>query len=279
MTDAPPSQINSPGRARRRLVPLVAVAIAIVTVVAVGAAIVAPALGVPTPLVERVDPKLPDLSIAPYSEVAGARDAATKEERLRFGVMLTNVGAGDLRLRATRPNLFSEEWTVRQEVVEGGGGFTAVATPATLIFAGDGHDHWHVREVEAHRLETLDGEILGEVVKQGFCFFDTDAVVPAPADAPADATYHSGGCGGPYDVSIAMGLSIGWGDEYPWHMFEQQIVVSDVPDGQYRLRAIADPSDIIEELDETNNEYWEVIELTRDIEGIPDIVVVGTSRD
>ena len=63
-----------------------------------------------------------------------------------------------------------------------------------------------------------------------------------------------------------MGLSVGWGDEYQWYVLGQTIEIGSIPDGRYRLRAIADPGDLIAELDETNNVTWTIIDLvTRDV--------------
>ena len=58
-----------------------------------------------------------------------------------------------------------------------------------------------------------------------------------------------------------MGLSVGWGDEYPWHLFEQEIDIS-FPEGRYRLRATADPFGWFDELDEANNEVVVDIQLS-----------------
>lgn len=250
----------------------------VVVLVAAGAALVA--LGNvgpqdPAPLAQRVDPRLPDLSIAPLSELTPAlRDDGRRF--LRFGVTIVNVGEGDFRLRAGRSHVLADDWRVVQLVPEAGGGYTEHPTPATLVYGGDGHGHWHVREVEAHRVETPDGTVVGEVVKGGFCFFDTTSFAPSlPGAAPAKV-YRSEGCGGQLDTRSTMGLSIGWGDEYPWHLLDQQIDVTDLPDGRYRVRAIADPFGWFDELDETNNEAWTDIELYES-DGLPAIRILGSS--
>ena len=69
-----------------------------------------------------------------------------------------------------------------------------------------------------------------------------------------------------------MGLSVGWGDEYPWHLFEQEIDITDLPEGRYRLRATADPFDWFDELDETNNEV--VVDIQLEFEGEQPVVTV-----
>ena len=68
-----------------------------------------------------------------------------------------------------------------------------------------------------------------------------------------------------------MGLSVGWGDEYPWHLFEQEIDITDLQ-GRYRLRATADPFDWFDELDETNNEV--VVDIQLEFEGEQPVVTV-----
>ena len=190
--------------------------------------------------------------------------------------MIVNGGDGDFLLRARRSNLLSDDWRVTQRVVEAGGGYTEVASDATLVYGGDGHGHWHIREVESHTIESLDGKVLGTVVKSGFCFFDTNVIDAALPGTPPAAQYRSVGCGTQIDSAVTMGLSVGWGDEYPWHLFEQEIDITDLPDGTYRLRAVADPFGWFEELDETNNEVTTDITLRVEDE-IPYIEEVGAS--
>lgn len=220
------------------------------------------------------DPILPDLTIAPITDLVPTQNEMGART-LRFGVTIGNIGAGELRLRARRSHPLADDWRVVQQVRERAGGYGEVATDATLVYAGDGHDHWHIREVERHSLETIDGTLVGTVVKEGFCFFDTTIVrrMPGMPDEPA---HFSTECGGALDTGISMGLSIGWGDEYPWHLFAQEIDISDLPDGGYRLRAVADPFGWFSELDETNNEYWVELVL-RTVDGAPQVEQVRTS--
>jgi len=250
--------------------------LAAVIAVVVGAAVVVSsgADQDPPPLPARVDPLLPDLTIAPITEIFGGVNE-DETRTLRFGVAIANIGAGDFVLRARRSNLITDDWHVVQRIPEASGGFTEVPTDATLVWGGDGHDHWHIREVESHTIETLDGEVLGRVVKNGFCFFDTDQLHPDLPGAPAAATYHSPGCGGRLDSTVRMGLSVGWGDDYPWHLFEQEIPITNLPEGVvYRVRAAADPFGWFDELDESNNEF--TMEITWHIQdGAPYVEVVG----
>jgi hypothetical protein len=153
------------------------------------------------------------------------------------------------------------------------GGYSERGTEAELVFAGDAHDHWHVAQAEAHQVETMDGEVVATLTKIGFCFFDNlDYATELPM-APQAVVHHAAECGEQFNREIGMGLSVGWGDEYPWYLFGQSIEITDVPDGRYRLRAIADPADWFTETDESNNETWSIIDL-RTVDGVVQVEVV-----
>ena len=163
-----------------------------------------------------------------------------------------------------------------QRIAEANGGFTEQMTPADLTFTGSPHSHWHIVNMESHRLEDLTtGKVLSEVIKQGFCPFDTDRYFGDLPGAPANPVYMESDCEGPAWVTeLTMGVSVGWGDKYPWHMIEQSIDIKGIPDGTYRIREIADPYDWFEETDETNNETWVDITIANST-GIPTVTVVG----
>lgn len=199
----------------------------------------------------------------------------TETPVVRVEATIVNKGPGDFLLSARRDVPWSEHWTVFQRFSETGGVFTERATLADLIFTGAPHSHWHVKNMEAHRLERLDtGEVLSEVIKQGFCPYDTDPYFAALPGAPVDPVYLEADCEGPaWVTSLTMGVSIGWGDKYPWHMVEQSIDITNVPDGTYRIREIADPFDWFLESDESNNETWVDVEI-QNRSGIPTVKVV-----
>lgn len=251
---------------------MLAVALAIVAVGAwsVGAFALDDA---PGRVVARADPLLPDLVMGPIEDIAvGTTD--TGQQRLRFAASIANIGAGPFLARAQRPWIGGEDWTVEQWFVEQAGGYSVISTGATLIYGGDGHGHWHVKQVEVHQLETLDGTVLGRLVKQGFCFFDTDPYDAAAPGAPTRAHWGARGCAGGLDTRVRMGLSVGWADKYPWHLLDERIDVTSVPDGTYRIREIADPNGDFRESDETNNETWVEIALKTLPDGLRDARVV-----
>lgn len=214
----------------------------------------------PPPLAAPVEPRYPDMGMAPLSSLLVGQEAGGRVF-LRFSATLVNVGEGPLIVAAHRSFPFRDDWTIVQRIEDATGGYSERAMDARLIFGGDGHDHWHVVGAEAHQLETLDGEIVGGLVKSGFCFFDNVDYRTTLPSAPPAAVHAAVGCGARFDRDVAMGISVGWGDEYQWYLLDQTIEITGVPDGRYRLRAIADPADEVQESDETNNDTWTVVDL------------------
>jgi hypothetical protein len=268
-----PKRAIRPRRSPRVAFVAAAVTTLVVLIVGVVVAGVLAADEAPGPLVARADPLLPDLAMGPITSVA-VGSTPTGEQRLRFDASIVNVGEGPFMLRASRPWFGDDSWNVEQWFEERNGGYSKAETPAGLIFGGDGHDHWHVRQVEVHQLETLDGQVLGSLEKQGFCFFDTDAYRTSLPNALGKAHWGAVGCQGEFGNRVHMGLSVGWSDEYPWHLLDERIDVTLVPDGIYRIRQIADPNHEFEESDEDNNETWVDVRLTTNAEGLRETEVI-----
>ena len=250
-------------------------AIAAGLVVVVGAIAASQLLHGPTALPSRVHPLLPDLVMGPFEEVMGGLQEFTGDPVVRVEATIVDRGAGDFLAYARRDFPWSDHWTVYQRVMEAGGGFTERQTAADLIFAGTPHSHWHILNMEAHQLERIDtGEILHQVIKQGFCPYDTDRYYADLPGSSAKPVYVESDCEGPaWVTSLSMGVSVGWGDKYPWHMIEQSIDIAGVPDGRYRIREVADPNNWFEESDETNNETWMDVDIVTE-GGIPTVTVV-----
>jgi hypothetical protein len=232
----------------------------LVAFAAVGVVLAQAAGPPPPPLAEPVEPRYPDLGMAPLDDLLIGH-SSDGPVYLRFSATIVNVGDGDLLVAAHRRFPVGEDWAVRQRIDDATGGYSERPTDATLVFGGDGHDHWHVAGAEAHQLETEEGTVVGQLVKTGFCFFDNVDFRTTLPGAPAEATHSARECGGRFDRDVSMGLSLGWGDEYAWYLLDQTIEITDVPDGRYRLRAIADPNDFFAETNEDNNETWTLLDL------------------
>jgi hypothetical protein len=244
-----------PGRTRIAIVLGIVALSAVVAVVGLASGDTGPSLAAP------VDPRLPDLVMAPIEDI-NPSFTGNLVHALRFGAKIANVGEGEFILQAKRSAPWSDDWRVYQRFREPDGRLSEQLTTAAIVFGNDHHDHWHVEAVEAHRLERKDtGEVLTEVVKQGFCFYDTDLYRAQLPGTPPEPIFKEAGCRGPLSATLNVGLSIGWADDYPWQMTDQRMAVGTIPDGVYRLHEIADPFDRFLETDETNNETWVDVEL------------------
>ena len=212
---------------------------------------------------------LPDLRMAQLEDLQAER-ADDGRLLLRFTAIIVNVGAGPMEVVATGDG--GELGRGVQRVYDEAGNVTEVPSEATFFWAGDGHDHWHARDLQGYRLEALDGSATAVSEKHGFCLFDNAPHEEFEGPAPDDAAYH---CPSEEDASsIRMGLSVGWRDIYPATLPNQFIDVTDLPAGRYRLWAEADPAGderphgwFVESV-EDNNATWVEFELDTQTESV-----------
>jgi hypothetical protein len=91
--------------------------------------------------------------------------------------------------------------------------------------------------------------------------------------APASAVYDGAGCGTASSTAVRMGLSVGWGDAYPWRLPDQNIDITGLDEGTYRLTVTADGGGWFAESDETNNLTW--VDLLFKSKGQPRVLGYG----
>jgi hypothetical protein len=203
----------------------------------------------------------PDLGMAHPRALQIDTTSAPGRKLLRFNSIVVNVGAGPFELRGTGNTGASEMSTVEQRVFDDAGGSRYDPTPATMVFGGDGHNHWHVTNLQDFELRRLDNGVkVGTGAKMGFCFFDgRNHGSGEPAFYLADTTTAppSGACGGGTSATeTTMGLSPGWGDIYGWRLPDQYIDITGLTNGRYQLRVTADADDWFFESNNGNNFSW-----------------------
>jgi hypothetical protein len=209
-----------------------------------------------------VTPTLPDLAMAPLADLT-VENTPDGRALLRFSTTIVNIGPGRFELVASRPDE-SSEFEVAQRIHHSDGTSEERPVSAELVFGGDGHNHWHVRNLESYELYRLGGggeESTGE--KAGFCFSDDVSYRLSLPKAPQSATYRRSQCGTRSSVKLTMGLSIGWGDRYPFTLPDQYVDVTELDGGKYRLRATADAANWFKESNDKNNRTWVDLSLTR----------------
>ncbi|MDQ1519795.1 MAG: hypothetical protein QOI55_868 [Actinomycetota bacterium] len=217
---------------------------------------------------------LPDLAMPQILGLAVSNPAGGTHA-LKFSTTVVNIGEADFRLRATRPDTNSN-WTVSQVLPDGRGALVAYPTNAGYVYGGDGHNHWHVKYLASYRLYTLpDVTAARHSLKTGFCFFDTTPYNLDLPGSPQAPIYNSLSCGAQTATSSTMGLSIGWGDTYPKGLPGQEVDITGLAAGDYRLRVMADEAANYFEKTRANNANWTDFRLSYDTDGTAHIQVLA----
>ena len=208
----------------------------------------------PGPVVAASD-RLPNLRMLPLDDwriqnVNGRR-------LLRFTTIMGNVGPGHFEVRGRRPDTDTRRMKIRQVIFDSSGGSRRVSTGAIGTYAGDGHDHWHVQRIMTYELYKVDNpSTVRGGAKTGFCFLDTTAWKLGLPHARQHPYYQESWCGTRQTLSNRVGISVGWGDRYPWNFAFQWIDISGLPSGRYVVRATVDIGNWYRETDDYDNCKW-----------------------
>jgi lysyl oxidase len=202
-----------------------------------------------TPPGDPTAPLYPDLKTLKPKDLrfSTATINGTTHRVMRFSNTAWNAGEGRLELRAKTVTTSSGKKTrVNQYVYDGAGGFTSKYVGDMVFHAS--HNHFHFEDFARYELWTradydkwvASNRAQGQAIKRGakttFCIMDTDLVQRLP-NSPSNPVYSS--CS-----TSVQGVSVGWGDTYGADLPDQWIDLgtSSLPDGQYALRSVADPS-------------------------------------
>lgn len=202
---------------------------------------------------------LPDLGMMRLTDIQIDK-TSSGQRLLRFTSRIANRGPGTFRVQGSRPTTSTSEMTAQQAVRQSDGSWRLVGVTPTMFFAGDGHNHWHLRGLESSDLIRLDnGSKAGAGAKQGFCFYDNTQYNLTLSGAPQSPVYT--GCGNQSSLSVLMGLSVGWADEYAYYLGYQYVDVTNLGAGRYRLVVTADPSHYFTEANTSNNSTYVDLQL------------------
>lgn len=233
-------------RARHRLLVLAAVPI-------LAAALAPLGLGSNADAASRL---LPDLRMTRVTKVAIDTTTISGHRLLRYTARIVNVGAGPFETTGTRASTSDSTMPVTQHVYQSDGSLESVATDDTMYFAGDGHNHWHLTDLEGGVLSRLDnGIVVGTSAKHGFHGADDTAWDLTLPGAPQSKAYLA--CGGnscqASALAVTEGISVGWMDTYKYSVVDQWIDITGLKNGKYVLTQSADPHHYFDESDANNN--------------------------
>jgi Lysyl oxidase len=219
--------------------------------------------------------RLPNLRMAPLTDLRVDKTADGRR-LLRFSMTIVNVGTGGFEVHATRADSTATSWMVGQRIYDDAGGSREATTSTQLVFGGDGHNHWHIRDLESAELIRLDNGVkVGTSAKRGFCFWDNVRFLTSLPGSPPNGFYGPSGCGTSPSTQVDMGLSVGWGDEYPATLPDQNIDITGLTAGRYRLQVTADTGGQFLESNDADNSTW--LDLQIKGNGQPHVVGRGPS--
>lgn len=216
-----------------------------------------------------------------------------QRDMLRFSNSIANTGANNWQVRRgtplseeVNPELMayarslgldtSELAVTAQELLNDDGSIGAVITDAALSEYHPEHKHFHIGETAAFSLERLNQQggwdpITGlEVVKTTFCLIDVNQIQAAGGSDPDEyEIIKSPANANVYNDCFAdvQGIQDGWIDRYSHSLPGQEVDVSSLAAGTYRLLVTVNPSNWFLESDYSNNLASVAFELHRNKQG------------
>jgi hypothetical protein len=216
---------------------------------------------------------------------------AQQREMLRFSNAIANTGSGTWQVR--RGTLISDPEQIAyaeslgldpgqlavtaQELLNADGTIAAVVEDAALSELHPEHKHFHIGETAEFGVERFDptsqrwDPITGmEVVKTTFCLIDVNRIEKVSGSdpdhydiikSPANANLYND-C-----FADVQGIQAGWIDRYNHSLQGQEVDITDLPAGTYRIISTVNPAGWFLESDYSNNTGWTSFNLSRDSNG------------
>ena len=194
---------------------------------------------------------LPDLVPTPAWSMSTSREEG--RDYLNFAADVWNAGPGPLVVEGfRRPTeavmdahqfFYRDGEAVRSELV---GEFR--------YHLGGGHDHWHFQDFARYVLTDETKTNVRRSGKMAFCLAPTDLIDTTVANA--DLRLAQTGftqCGGPEARWIREVLQTGWGDTYSQFKRGQAFDITDLPNGVYFVKVVANPDRNLIEGNVANN--------------------------
>ena len=197
---------------------------------------------------EQAEPTLllPDLRTLEPSGLRISRISSDGTTLLKLTNSIWNGGYGPLELIGV-VDTESGTQQVIQRILKDDGEYSEQSIGEFVFHSG--HNHWHLDSFSVYELWTLQSNgMLDQVVatsgKVSYCLRDIHRSAQAEQIDRAGFTSCS---------PIRQGLSVGWTDVYQYYLAGQSIDITGLEDGTYALMSIADPFNLIQESDESNN--------------------------
>jgi len=189
---------------------------------------------------------LPDLRTLVPSGLRISRYASDESTVLKLTNSVWNGGYGPLDLMGVVDPSSGIQHVV-QRILQDDGEYSEKSIGEFVFHTG--HNHWHLDSFSVYELWSLqlDGtldQVVATSGKVSYCLRDIQRSAEAEQIDRAGFTSCS---------SVRQGLSVGWTDVYQYYLPGQSIDITGLEDGSYALMSIADPYNLIQESNETNN--------------------------
>jgi hypothetical protein len=192
--------------------------------------------------------ELPDLVPLPSQNIVTRHTGPA--DLLRFNSTMANLGAGPLQIDGFQAG--APDGQMRAEQVLFHNGVEVTRHPAgTLIFDED-EGEWEFDFLARYRLLDPAGAVVASSGKIGFCMADVHQLDARGGFVIPDVTGFIG-CFGPLLRSVREVIDPGWGDEYDQITPDQELDITNVPNGTYRIQILADPDHKLREASRDNN--------------------------
>ena len=219
-----------------------------------------------SPAQAAVTARLPDLAVlAPYD--FRIQITSTGRRLLRFTTVVVNIGTGPFQLYGYDEDGVAargDSLLVRQQILQSDGTFRTRNTTAKMAWADDGHNHFHVLDLQQIKIQNLKAITIRNSAKTGFCFLDSYWY---GSSKPSRYNAANSVCQVAPNKTVPMGISVRWGDVYRSKIAFQWIDITGMANGDYLIKIIADPPYFTGgrflESNEVNNRGWAKVRLTR----------------
>jgi hypothetical protein len=167
-------------------------------------------------------------------------------KQLIFTTTSWNSGQGPLELVAGEIDTAGDKQNVYQRVYLDNGGFYDRYAGTFAWHAA--HNHFHFGDYALYTLQPVNapGASQRTSEKTTFCVIDTNPIDRSLPGAPQATVYDS--CG-----TVVQGMSVGWADTYDRTLPGQEIDLTGLPDGDYRLVIEVDPKNRLIETNDGDN--------------------------
>ncbi|HVL90245.1 MAG TPA: hypothetical protein VM841_08435, partial [Actinomycetota bacterium] len=214
----------------------------------------------------------PPLSVAGFEPVSCSVDEQLgfdnpeqpAQRCLRYSFGLANAGEGNFDVRYTNDR--SGNTTAMTQCVQQADGSSPRARPAGTGAFHQTHGHFHYSNVIFHDVWRITDpsiwarEAIGAGKKIGYSPADQGIADWFDFTQMAPGTSGSAGNCAP-GTNSRLGMSVGWGDAYRYQRPGNFVEFGNAGDGLYVVRTIADPENVVEESDESDNTAYALIRI------------------